>query len=323
MTVERRAHRSEKEFAKINEAIDSKILPVINRVFDNPIFEKINHNKLIAKLATAEETTSDFKEKMTADKSITKIFPYYDELVTLGVKPDIIESNFCNVSDDAPYDRDILNHPEQLNIPKDFPALFENPMIGMTALIATLDTLGLPEPREIKDQKMQYIARKAIKKHTNEVLLKEMIVKSGLNPEDTRFDNVKAVINQDLHAETTLFFFFGGQILGLLEGQNLDACAFSASEDLHKAAAYVLAEPVIKAVFDARKINPIEVNVFMRQFRENNKEALPLIKEHISIDLDRRPSLSEKDERLENYKVLLDLYINSQIPLIAMDRFFC
>ena len=316
MKSETFAPKLNKETNKLSQQIATGLI-AINRTLKTPPYTEIDPNKLVTHLLFTNDTLSDFQEREKAQRPIRKIFPYFDELVELGVEPASIERAFYRVSEDMPYDRDLFRSPSQMVVPRNFFKFFSNPTAGVSIVITALDILGAPQPRKIEKPELKSIARKALKKSTIEDLSNKIIAGSGLEPSDPMFDHVKTRICEDLDSEQTQFFFFGAQITGVLDGQEIDSCAFNTGSDLHQKIARLLAEPIIQTVLPKLGYNPADTNTIMRELKDFNKDALISLREATGINLWQ----DGESTMQENYKLLLSIYLNSQIPLLNIDKF--
>lgn len=321
MPKETFAPKLDRETNKLSQQIATG-LASINRTLKTPPYTEIDPNKLVTHLVFTSDSLSDLQEKEKAKRPIRKLFPYYDELVALGVEPVNIERAYCRVSDDMPYDRDLLRAPSQLVVPRNFFTYFRNPTAGVSIVTTALDLLGAPKPRKIEKPELISFARNVLKNNVVENLSKKIIADSGLDHENPMFDHVKTKVYEDLDSEQTQFYFFGAQILGVMEGQEVDSCTFNTGSDLHQGIARLLAEPVIQTALPSLGYNRVETNVIMREFKDFNKDGLILLREATGINLrtDETSTESTHYETQENYKLLLSMYLNSQIPLLSIGK---
>lgn len=308
-------YKPDKDEAKFYKDLEHRGIPSINRALKRHI-DGIDQDKFITTVSIMGGSTNTLLEETRAKKPIRNTFPYFDELVSLGIKPETIEGEFYQVSEEKPYDRDTLHNPGLLRVPKSFPRFFQYPAAGVTTTIIMLDILGAPKPKEVEDPQVKEVARRMLRKHAIDTLLRKFIAQSGADFEDPKFDSVKMRIQQDLDAQTTRFFFFGAQILGVLEGQELDKGTFMSGDELHENIAFLLAKPVLETVLIDFKTNLIDQNGLMHEFKRKAPNAVTTINEETGLDLSTQWSAT-KGETTDDYRDLASLYLNSQIPLLV------
>lgn len=300
----------DKETAKALEVIRTKALPSINRTLKTPLFAEFDPNRLITKIAVAEEI--DIRKKEKTEKPIRQAFPYYDELVQLGVNSKAIENVCYCKPEEMPYYRDVQN-PSQLTIPKNFSRFFNGSMASVVNAIITLNMRGAPKPKEIKKTQIKSIAKEMLSDYA-QISLTQIILDSGLDPQNPKFDHVKAKILQDLDVETTRIFFVGAQILGALDGQSADDSTFATGVNLHENIITLLAYPILLNTLPELGMNPITANSIKKEVTGKNKELGKIVREEIELDSGQdRVGIEDED-----YNILLNLYLKSQIPYIAM-----
>lgn len=318
MPKETFAPKLDRETNKLSQQIATGMAS-INRTLRTPPYTEIDPNKLVTHLVFTSDSLSDLQKKEKDKRPIRKLFPYHDELVALGVNPVSIEKAYHRLSEEMPYERDLLRNPSQLVVPRNFFTYFSNPTAGVSIVVTALDLLGAPEPRKIEKPELISFARNVLKNNVVEDLSKKVIADSGLDPENPMFDHVRTRIHEDLDSEQTQFYFFGAQILGVMKGQEIDSCTFNTGSDLHQGIARILAEPIVQTALPSMGYNPVETNVIMREFEDFNKDDLILLRDSTGFDL-RPDEVSTVTERRENYRFLLNLYLNSQIPLLSIDK---
>lgn len=316
-TREAIAPKLDREISKVKQLLD-KFLPPINRALRTQPFAEVDPSKLITEFVVIKGSSNDFQEKEKTEKPIRKRYPYYDELMALGIKPEEIESIFYDKSESVPYDRDLLLNPSQLIVPKNFPKLFAYPDVGIPNLITVIDMFGAPQLKEVKEPQIKSFARNVLREQATETLGK-IIMDSGLDPQSPIFDHVKTGIYQDLDGERTQFFFFGAQLLGVLDGQTVDCCAFRTGVGLHEGIARILALPVLQIALPSLGFNPIDSHKIMQEVTKTTEEGVELLNESTGINFRSDAALSQR-EKFENYKLLLSIYLNSQIPLISTEN---
>lgn len=318
MSKEYRINKAEEG---INQLMKSMVMPSIKRAFanDKNLVGVIDSKKLITEITFSEDSPEEMRLKQEKEKQIEQIFPYYNELVELGVSPLLIKNHFYMTTEETPYNRDLLNNPTRLNMQKSKPSSFRYPELSVARLIAELDTLGLPQIKEVTDPEVKSRSKEFLKENVINSFLKRIIADSGLKFDDPRFDHIKTKISQDIDDDQTGVFLFGEQILGLLPGQKPDYCAFSTGGRINHAIAHLLAMPIIKNALINMKIDPISTNEVMRTIKKENEEDISIIKDEIGIDMNQ--NLSSTDN--ENYRLLLKIFTNSEIRLLTLITFNC
>lgn len=293
----------------------SKVLPIINQVLQTGHYIKLNPDRLINKLTATGCSIKELQEREKKENPIDRLFPYYKDLLLLGVKSITIEQAFNRVSDSVPYIRKSFESPEQIDVSKNFFIGFDNPVIGITHLLISLDILRAPEIRKINDPELKESARKIVEKNVVEGTLRKIIQNSSENFEDPKFDDVKARIRQDLASPKTTFYLFGALIGTTFDDQSLDESSLSSDSALHREIAHLLAFPALKLVLANLGINPLQVNSILSDTKRHIKIEAEHIKKGTEIDLSDE---AQGEDWAISYRRLLDLYLNSQIPYLTM-----
>jgi len=293
----------------------SKVLPSINQVLQTGRYIKLNPDRLINKLTATGCSIKELQEREKKENPIDRLFPYYKDLLLLGIKPITMEQVFNRVSDSVPYISKPFGSPKQIDVSKNFFIGFDNPIIRTAYLFISLDILRAPEIRKINDPELKESARKIVEKNVVEGTLRKIIQNSGENFEDPKFNNVKARIRQDLASPKTTFYLFGALIGTTLDDQNLDESSLGSDSTLHREIAHLLAFPALKLVLANLCINPLQINSILLDTKRQIKIEAKHMKEETGIDLSDGV---QNEDMARNYRRLLDLYLNSQIPYLTM-----